>query len=170
MTSVPRHGDIEIDQDPKFQQRDWHAQRIGRVVMAFVVVAALAGAFGDGVLSSRTARTGDGRLEVEYDRIARHGAPQPLRVHVAARAPGDSVVDLWIAQHYVHGIVMREISPSPVETWAGGERLVYRFRLADLPRTAVIVFHAEANDLWSRSGAVGLVSGDSVRFRQLVLP
>ena len=170
MTAVPRHGDIEIDQDPQFQQRDWHAQRIGRIAMAVIVIAALAGAFGDALLSSRRARTDDGRLEVEYDRIARHGAPQPLRVHVAARAPGDSIVDLWIDQRYVHGIVMREISPSPVETWAGGERLVYRFRLADLPRTAVIVFQAEANDLWNRSGAIGLARGDSVRFRQLVLP
>ena len=170
MTTVPRHGDIEIDQDQTFQQRDWRAQRIGRIAMALVVVAALAGTFGDGVLSSRTARTDDGRLEVEYDRVARHGAPQPLRVHVAARAPGDSIVDLWIDQRYVYGLVMREISPPPAETWAGGERLIYRFRLTDLPRTAVIVFQAEASELWSRSGAVGLVNGDSVRFRQFVLP
>ena len=170
MTAVPRHGDIEIDQDPEFQQRDWRVQRVGRIAMAVILIAALAGAFGDGVLSSRTVRTADGRLAVEYDRIARHGAPQPLRVHVAARAPGDSIVDVWIAQQYVHGIVMREISPPPAETWAGGERLVYRFRLADLPRTAVIVFQADANDLWNRSGAIGLVNGDSVRFRQFVLP
>jgi hypothetical protein len=170
MTAVPRHGDIEIDQDPAFQRRDWRAQSVGRIVMVVIVIAALAGAFGDGVLSSRRARTDDGRLEVEYDRIARHGAPEPLRVHVAAHAPGDSIVDLWIDQRYVHGVVMREISPSPIATWAGGERLIYRFRLTDLPRTAVIVFQADANDLWSRSGAVGLLRGDSVRFRQFVLP
>jgi hypothetical protein len=67
-------------------------------------------------------------------------------------------------------MVMRETSPEPDETWAGGSRLIYRFRHVDLPRTAVIVFQIEPDELWARRGAIGLLHGDSVRFRQFVLP
>ncbi len=170
MTTVPRHGDIEIDHDVHFQRRDWRAQRIGRIMMFLILAAAIAGAFGDGPLSTRRDRSANGRLEVEYDRVARHGAPYPLRLNISADAVGDSTVDIWIDQQYVQGLVMREISPSPTETWAGGERLIYRFNLAEIPKPVVIVFHADADKRWSRSGAVGIVRGDSVRFRQFVLP
>jgi hypothetical protein len=170
MTTVPRHGDIEIDLDEVFQRRDQRAQRIGRVAMALVVAGGLAGVFGGGLLSGSSVRAADGRVSVEYDRVARHGAQQPLRIHIEPRAPGDSTVDLWIDQRYMHGLVVREISPAPAESRAGDRRLIYRFRLADPSRSATFVFQAEADELWLRHGAVGIVNGDSVRFRQFVLP
>lgn len=170
MTTVPHHGDLEIDQDIAFQQREWRAQRVGRIAMLAIILAALAGVFGAGPVSSASVRTPDGRLRLEYDRIARHGAPEPLRVHVGPRASGDSVIDLWIDQRYMHGLVVRGISPEPTQVWAGDQRLVYRFHLADPSRAADIVFQVDADKLWSRRGAMGLVNGDSIRFRQFVLP
>ena len=170
MTTVPRYGDIEVDQDLDFQRRDWRAQRIGRIVMLAIVVAALGGAFGDGPLSSASAHSSNGHLQVDYERIARHSASLPLRVHVGPHAPGDSVVDLWIDEDYMHGLVVRDISPAPVQTRAGDRRLIYRFHLADPSRAADVVFQVDAQKLWSRRGAIGLVNGDSVPLRQFVLP
>ena len=170
MTTVPRYGDIEVDQDLDFQRRDWRAQRVGRIAMGALVVAALFGAFGDGPLSSARVRSSDGLLQVDYDRIVRHSASQRLQVHVGPRTPGDSVVDLWIAQDYMHGLKVGEISPEPVQTRAGDQRLIYRFHLADPSRAADVVFQVDADRLWSRRGAIGLVNGDSVPLRQFVLP
>ena len=170
MTTVPRYGDIEVEQDLDFQRRDWRAQRVGRIVMLAIVVAAMAGVFGDGPLSSASAHSSDGQLQVEYERIARHAASQPLRVHVGPHAPGDSVVDLWIDQEYMHGLIVRGISPEPVLTRAGDQRLIYRFNLASPSRAADVVFQVDAHKLWSRRGAIGLVNGDSVPLRQFVLP
>ena len=170
MPTVPRHGDLEIDQDIDFQRREWRAQRIGRGVLFVIVLAALAGVFGGGPLATASVRTPDGRLRVEYDRIARHGAPTPLRVHVAPPASGDSVIGVWIDQAYMHGVILRGISPEPTEGQAGDQRLVYRFRLSDPSRAADIIFQVDGHELWSRHGAMGLVNGDSVRLRQFVLP
>ena len=170
MPSVPRHGDLEIEQDPVFQRRDWRMQRIGRIAMLGFVLAALAGVFGAGPVARASARSSDGRLEVGYNRIARHGAPEPLRVRVAPSPAGDSIIDLWIDQQYAHGLLLHGVSPEPVEMRAGETRLVYRFRVVDPSRPADIIFDAEAGRLWGRRGTVGLVNGDSVRFRQFVLP
>lgn len=170
MTTVPRFGDIEVDQDLGFQRRDWRAQRIGRLVLMAIVMAALAGVFGGGMLSSASVQSSDGQIRVHYERIARHAASQRLQVHIGPRVPGDSAVDLWIDQEFMHGLTVGEISPQPVQTRAGDQRLIYRFHLADPSRAADVVFQIEADELWSRRGAIGIVNGASVRFRQFVLP
>jgi hypothetical protein len=170
MTTVPRYGDIEVDQDLEFQRRDWRAQRIGRMVLIAIVVAALAGAFGGGPIRPSSVQSPDGKIRVDYERIARHASSQRLRVHIGPRAPGDSVVDLWIDQEFMHGLTIGEISPQPVQTRAGDQRLIYRFHLADPSRSADVVFQADADKLWARHGVIGIVSGDSVQLRQFVLP
>ena len=170
MTTVPRYGDIEVDQDLEFQRRDWRAQRIGRIGLMAIVVAGLAGAFGGGPFGQATAQSPDGKLQVAYDRIARHASSQRLAVHISPRASGDSVVDLWIDQEFMHGLIVGEISPQPVQTRAGDQRLIYRFHLADPSRSADVVFQADAHRLWRRRGVIGIVNGDSVQLRQFVLP
>jgi hypothetical protein len=123
-----------------------------------------------GPIAQTRVRSADGRLEVTYSRVARHAAPEPLRIRLAPGVARDSVVELWIGQGYVHGLVIRELSPEPVEMRAGEQRLIYRFRVADPSLAADIVIHADADKLWMRRGALGLVGGDSVRIRQFVLP
>ncbi len=170
MTKRPRSGELEIDQDPDFQRREWKMQRVGRVVLLAIILATLVGVFGAGPISTATVRSPDGRLEVAYNRMARHAAPDPLRIRLAPGTAVDSLVDLWIDQRYVHGLVVRELSPEPIQMRAGEERLIYRFRIADPSRAADIVIHADADKLWLRRGAIGLVNGDSVRLRQFVFP
>ena len=168
--TVSRHGDLQLDQDLDFQRREWRAQRIGRIALTAIIVAALAGVFGGGPVAHARAGTSDGRLSVRYERIARHGAPAPIRVHVVPAAAGDSAVAIWLDADYAQGLVMRGISPEPVESRLGDGRIIYRFQVADPSRAVDIVFQVDASRLWSRRGAVGLVAGDSIHFSQFVLP
>ncbi len=170
MTPTTRHDDLELDADIAFQRREWRAQRIGRFALLGVIIMALVGVFGSGPLSSVTARTTDGRLEVNYHRIARHGSPEPLRIRITPTVATDSVVDLWISQEYLHGLAVQWISPDPVHVAAGNDRLTYRFQLLKASRFADLVFQVDADKLWMRRGAIGLVGGDSIRFRQFVFP
>ena len=170
MTPDRRHDGPEIEQDEAFQRREWRAQRIGRFVLLGIIILALAGAFGSGPLSSATVRTADRRLEADYHRIARHRSPAPLRVRVLPAAARDSIIDVWISQSYVHGLTVHSISPNPVVVAGGDDRLIYRFRLVGASRGMEIIFQADADDLWMRRGAIGLVGGDSIRFRQFVFP
>ena len=169
VTPHSRHDELEIDQDIAFQQREWRAQRIGRFGLLVVIVLAVAGAFGAGPLSSATLRTPDGRLELDYSRIARHRSPEPLRIRIVPPA-ADTSVDLWINREYLHGLAVQRISPDPVRVTSDNERLVYRFGIANASRPAEVVFQVDADALWMRRGAIGFVGGDSITFRQFVLP
>jgi hypothetical protein len=60
---------MEVNADIEFQRRVWRVQRIGWLIIAAVIVAALLGVFGGGPLS-RAAVQGDG-LRLEYERFAR---------------------------------------------------------------------------------------------------
>jgi hypothetical protein len=164
-----RHGDLEIETDPVFQRRDWRAQRVGWWVLIVALIAALAGLFGQGPLAHARVRSSDARLEIAYDRIARHGADLEW-VAVVAPTSGDSIVDLWISTDLLGGMMMRRIEPQPLEERAARDGVAYRFRIADAAHPATIVFHTEPIDLWSRSGWVRIVGGDSVHVRQYVLP
>ncbi|MEP7151377.1 MAG: hypothetical protein ABI856_06680, partial [Nitrospira sp.] len=62
---------IQIEQDLPFQYRQWRLERIGQVLLACCIVAALLGLFGHNPLSTTTGQTSDGRLSIHYDRFAR---------------------------------------------------------------------------------------------------
>jgi hypothetical protein len=115
-------------------------------------------------------RTADGGLELEYDRIARHASEIPMRLLITSRPVRDTIVDLWISNEFLDGVVIERIEPEPIESRAGDRGQVFRFRIADPSRSADVMIHLEPDELWRRNGAIGLVGGDSLRFRQFVLP
>jgi hypothetical protein len=57
----------EIDQDLEFQRRIWKLQRVAWAVMALVVLAAVLGLLGPGVLGMATAGGRSSPLWLEYD-------------------------------------------------------------------------------------------------------
>src|SRR3712207_4138009 len=59
MSETTRVGDLEVAEDLTFQRREWAAQRVGWVLLALVIAAALAGLLGRGPLST-TRRESDG--------------------------------------------------------------------------------------------------------------
>ncbi|MFT8243144.1 hypothetical protein [Roseomonas sp. BN140053] len=67
------------------QERVWRASRIAWVGMAVALALAAAGLFGDGPLSHRDIRAGDGSLRLEYERFQRTGGTTVLVLHAAAR-------------------------------------------------------------------------------------
>src|SRR4051795_7967085 len=57
-------------EDMKLQSRVWQAERIGWIVMAFLVLAGLFGTFSHGLLSNTMAVSGDSNLSVDYERFS----------------------------------------------------------------------------------------------------
>ena len=55
MSDLRRIGDLDLNQDLDHEARESRAQSIGWAVIAVLLVAALAGLFGGGALSSRMA-------------------------------------------------------------------------------------------------------------------
>ncbi|HKS12719.1 MAG TPA: hypothetical protein VJS90_06725, partial [Pseudomonas sp.] len=77
-----------VSEDMRMQRRVWRFERLGWYGLLVVVGLTLAGLFGNGPLSDRTANSADGRVQVEYARFSRNGAGEQLRIRVKGR-PND---------------------------------------------------------------------------------
>ncbi|MDQ3657829.1 MAG: hypothetical protein M3457_22490 [Chloroflexota bacterium] len=166
---MKRVGDLEIDQDVGFEQRQWKIQRAGWVVMALIVVAALSGVFGSGPLSAATA--GDEEtLVVHYQRFVRHQGQGELVVKVGPNQASAGEVEFWITMEYLGEIDLQGISPEPDEVRSAGDRQVFVFLVDDPAQPLEVTITYFPNGLGRVSGAAGLLDGASVSFTQFGYP
>lgn len=170
MSGVPRAGDLELDQDLRQQQREWYLQRIGWAAMALVVLAALAGLSGKGPLSGTAATSADGALRVEYNRFARHHAPDELRLRVESSAARDGELRLWVDQEYLDAVEVQSLTPSPLRVEAARGRQTFVFRVEGDGAPVVVTFRLEPDHPGWLSGRAGVGGGEPVSFRQFVYP
>jgi hypothetical protein len=98
MTKSSRDDGLQITEDLDFQHRIWKLQRIGWAVMVLLILAAVLGLFGRGILSRAVVTDAQGQLSVEYSRFARFQAPVELVVRIQHAA--DEAPSFWISREY----------------------------------------------------------------------
>lgn len=170
MGTIKRVGDLEIVEDLGLQHRLWRVRRIAWIVMVLVVLAALLGLFGPGLLSNVTARPRGGPLWLEYHRFERSLAPVTLRVHLGAGAGQAGKARIWLDRHYMEGMQVEHISPPPQSVETGNDRLIYVFQIADPGQATAISFHLTAQRIGLQSGRLGLSNGPPIVFSQFIYP
>ncbi len=171
MEDIGRVGDLQVEQDLDFQRREWAIQRVGWVVMLLVVVAALLGLFGQGVLGTATIGDSGDPLQLAYDRFDRKHAPTELQVEVAGRTVQEGQVRLWLNDRFLSQIELEQVVPEPEQVLVEPGRKVYVFQAGGDPSQAVhVAFQFQHAAFGLRSGQIGLVNGDTLNFRQVVYP
>ena len=170
MPNIPRVGDLEIKQDLDYQRREWICQRVGWVVMALVVFAALAGLLGTGPLSKTSATSSDGSLRVEFNRFLHYHNPDMLKVYLAGGVARNGELRVWLDRSYLDAIEIEKTSPEPVRVEIGEDRHIYVFPVADPSQPTVVVFHFQADQRLTLSGRVGVADKEAAEFSQFVYP
>ncbi|MCA1626498.1 MAG: hypothetical protein LC742_00825 [Acidobacteria bacterium] len=170
MSGVKRIGDVEINQDLDFQRLVWTVQRVGWVVTALLIVAALLGLFGPGPLSWATAGEGGAPLRLEYNRFERYLAPTTLRVHTGAGAGREGQLRIWLDRTYLEGVQVESVTPQPDSVEAGTDRMTYVFQMPDPNGPTAITFNLLTQQIGTLRGRVGLAEGQTVTFTQFVYP
>jgi hypothetical protein len=170
MSKIQHVGDLEVNQDLNFQRRFWTIERIGWIVIALAVIAALLGLFGTGPLSSTNAGDKGASLWLEYDRFGRFGSPTTLRVHKGAGVRSEGVVRIWLDQRYLEGVQIEQVTPEPQSVEATLDRLIYTFQVVKPNQPTVVTFHLMLEQVGSLSGRVGLVDETSLSFSQFIYP
>ncbi len=165
-----RHvGDLDLDQDLAFEERQWKIQRVGWVVMALIVVAALLGVFGSGPLSAAT--VGDeASLALQYQRFVRHQGQGELVVRVAPNETVEGRVEFWLTTEFLGEIDLQGISPEPDEVRSAGDRQIFVFLVNDPAGPLEVTISYFPNGLGRVSGGIGLVDGPDFSFNQLSYP
>jgi hypothetical protein len=170
MGIMKRIGDLELDQDLMFQEREWTIQRIGWVTMMLIIVAALLGLFGTGPLSAATAGDAAGPIAVEYQRFVRHDGRTTLKIRVDSRQGAEGQAEVWLAADYVDGVEIQHVSPEPQEVRADGDRQIYVFAVADPARPVEVSFSLKPRRIGRLPGEAGIPDGTEVTFNQISYP
>jgi hypothetical protein len=170
MSSIQRVGDLEIGQDLEFQRRAWVVQRIGWGVMALLVLAALIGLFGPGLISSAAIGEQGQPLRVEYNRFVRNQSPTSLTIQIGPGAAREGEARIWLDRTYLESVLVQQITPEPDRVEAGPDRLIYVFTAAQPDQPTAVQFHLQPQQGGLLQGRVGLVDGQPLSFGQFVYP
>jgi hypothetical protein len=166
-----REHTIQIEQDLAYQRKAWKVERVGWVVMTLLVVGALLGVFGAGLLSRGQRSDGSGRLSLSYDRLARHEASSVLTLEVGDPVT-EGLLEVSIDRGFLAGVELEQLLPEPDHARAAGDRVVLSFRTEPQTRPSVITFFFRPVEIGRRHARLSVagVPGSGVEFVQWVLP
>lgn len=149
------HPGLELEDDMRFQHRLWRIERLGWLLMALLVVAAAAG-LGPGPLA-RTQASGE-RLLVEYDRVARLDTATEIDLRT-----GPGTTELRLTGSLLRDAEVHDSFDAPLR--AGPDGALQLDAMGDT-RLVLTPRGIGLHELRAEIGA----TGESVEFRQLVLP
>jgi hypothetical protein len=132
-----------------------------------IILAALAGLFGSGPLSSTSVE--DGSLQVNYDRTARFQAPTKLQIEVGPEQVANDTFSVQIDRSYLENFQIDSISPQPDTTRLTPDWIIYEFQVGEPGQPLTVNFHIQPDKF-------GLIRGTAagqdqeVRFSQFIYP
>lgn len=173
MDGVKHVGSLQIEQDLKFQQRDWRLQRAGWALMALILLLAAGGLFGRGPLAHASAGDAASGLTIRYERIERRHADSSVRIEVAApAAPANEPLRLIVDSTWLENAGVQQILPAPSTTQIAGSRVVYLFERSDAGDGAPtrITLQLQPEAFGRIHGRIGLQDGPQLELTQFVLP
>lgn len=168
--SAKDHGSPEIEENMAVQRRTWVAERVGWVVMGLLVLAALAGLFAKGPLSSAEARDAEGLLAVTYDRFLRYRAPATIRLDLAAAAVTGDRVSIRVDDAFLSSFGIQEIAPEPSGMALDGAAAVLDFDVAARGRPVTIRFSVMPERVGPTRAEIALAGAAPVRFATFTYP
>lgn len=161
----PGSRDLHIEEDLRFQRKEWVVQRIGMALLFLFVTAAALGLTGmGGPLSRGEAGVRTDPVFVEFARFTRRGTTTTLKVHLRT-APGE--IRFWISDLYFDHVRLVRVVPEPLSVTVAPGRYVYAIGSASPEVTiAVDVEHEAVGNI---EAAIGLEGGHAVRVNQWTL-
>lgn len=163
------HPSLQVDQDLKFQRLQWSIQRVARWVLLIVIVLAVLGMLGPGLLSKDVAADPAGAVSVEYDRFDHQSACNALRLTVRSQGGQERFVRVWLNQSYLERVEILEISPPPTSVETRSGRRYYSFA-ADPAEPFELTIRYEHQEWGRAEGEIGVADGPGARFTQTVYP
>jgi hypothetical protein len=161
---------LKTEADLGVQRRTWRIQRIGWVIFAVLVIAALAGLFGSGPLSNAEAGSEASGLRIEYERFARLHAPTDLIIRVDRRLAGNDEVAIGLSGDIIEGLELPSTMPPPDGAAVAPDAVVLRFRADRQPGELKIVLHAKPRQMGALDARVAVRGGPSHAIRQWIYP
>ena len=159
-----RVGTLELEEDTKFQRREWIFERCGWALLGLVICSALAGFFGSGPVASAQGQTEDGAVTVNYSRFARRGASGFLEI----RFQGEEVPRRFsIPNKLIETWSLQKVTPQPGETIPGPDAVEWQY---DDRGPGLITVEYQPRNAGASRGELRFPGGRSIEIEQFILP
>jgi hypothetical protein len=165
-----RSEELQVEDNMIFQRTEWRVQRIGWVLWALAIVAALLGLVGPGPLSSQETSAEDGSVTLKFDRFVHYHHPTQLELVMRPEVDGPENLRVEVAQTFLDRVEIHRIEPEPMGRQLSDDGVVFTFPVADGSESNKIVFHMEYEKYGHCSGRIGLLGRQAVDFKQFVYP
>ena len=156
----------EFQAEERIHRREWLVQRIAWGLLILIIVAGLAGLFGNGPLSKQTMATASGTIEI--DRFARRSASEEWRIRPIQAAQEGSQLALRISSAFLECYEITAIVPEPASTTLDGSDVVFMFDASAARGT--VAFHVEPERIGLADGSFVLNDSKPMLIRQFVYP
>jgi hypothetical protein len=162
--------ELESDRAQRRQRREWTAEKVGRRALFLIPVLAMLGVFGPGLLSERSATSGDGRVRVTFHAVERRASPCDMRIHVRP-ATASRNVRLTLSRSFADRTSLDSSVPAPDSVVAGRDSVVYVFQTAPRMGEEVDLLIRYTHECFGAAHfSVGLEGGEVASITQWVLP
>ncbi|HEX5545172.1 MAG TPA: hypothetical protein VFX10_06700 [Nitrospira sp.] len=169
-SSLVRIGDLEINQNLDVQRATWTFQRIGWTGMAVIVLAALAGVFGNGPLAHTEVTADPHTVRLFYDRFGRYEGELVLQLWLGPETTTTNRVTVEIDRTYWASHAVEQISPEPLTSSIGDDGFRYTFETNTPSTPAVIVFRLRPKYLGALEGRIRVNDVGLLQFHQFMFP
>jgi hypothetical protein len=161
---------LDLQEDPKFQETEWRLQRLAWVIWAALIVAALLGLLGPGPLSNSESSTPDGLLTVGYERFLHYHHPTQLEISLLSSGRSEEPARIRVSRSLLDRIQILRIEPEPERSELSPDGIVYTFPQAEATEHGKVLFHVEFEKSGTTTGQIGLVGAEPATFSQFVYP
>lgn len=161
---------LDLEQDLRFQRREWRLQRVGWFLWIALLAAGLAGLIGPGPLSSHYVATSDGRLAAEYDQFVHRHYPTEIRLTLQPEGREDESLRLQVSQTLLERIRISRIEPQPTSAELTADGVWYEFACTPGAERVNAVFHIEHDAIGRGAGQLRLAGGQPLNASFLVYP
>jgi hypothetical protein len=152
----------------RFHRWQFLAERIGWCAMFAVLVFALIGGFGRGLLSRATAATDDDSLRVDYERFGRHNASCELRFRFAPKLAGDIL--LRFNREFIKNVRIETFTPQSDDSHTAAEGVTYRFKGDEGGGERSIEMHYLPKRVGPMPCRITINDSQEVEFNQFIYP
>ena len=168
--SIPRVGDLEIDQDLGEQERSWTIQRVAWAIMALIVLTAMLGLWGHGLLADGSAGSNDAGLEIDYERLVRHRGTSMLDLIVSPDETQGETVDVTIDLDWLSSVSIASMIPEPDSVTTNATIATYTFAVGEPGAPLKVVIEIRPLDYWRQTARFAVGERDPVSFSQFIYP
>lgn len=128
MISDPEATDTQIEANQGFERVWSRAQTALQLLIALMIVAGLAGFFGDGWFSTTTRAFPSVPLSITYERLLRANAPTDLTLAINGRLPEDTL-ELGIGSELLGRGSISSTQPGATDISTTAQGVTYTLRL-----------------------------------------